>query len=290
MNPVPASLRELLAGVVDYAGLFPPAQLSMAEAVREYAEQRHGADSWALARFVVPAVRLDELGAEAGEPTPNWRLSALIGDAEREIPLVERFNLRHAAHVIADTLEVRLATPVAIRSLAGPLGEYESYVEVPVADDPAELIEAIADAGLMAKIRTGGLTADAFPTSAQVARFIERCVEFDVSFKATAGLHHPMRGEYPLSYAPDAARGTMFGFLNVFLAAALLRDGGSTEEATRLLDERDAKSIVVTDDEITWRGHQFPVDSLQEARIQVTGFGSCSFSEPLQDLRALGLL
>ncbi|MDB4907471.1 MAG: hypothetical protein JWO05_2255 [Gemmatimonadetes bacterium] len=290
MTTVPASLRELLAGVVDYAGLFPPALLPMADAVREYAEQRHGADSWALARFVVPAVRLEELGAAAGEPAPSWRVSALITDADREIPLVERFNQRHAAHIIADTLEVKLSTPVAIRSLAGPLGEYESYVEVPVADDPAELIEAIADAGLMAKIRTGGLSADAFPTAAQVARFIERCVEFDVSFKATAGLHHPLRGEYPLTYAPDAMSGTMFGFMNVFLAAALLRDGGSMEAATRLLEERDAKSIVITDDAITWRGHEFPVDSLQEARIQVTGFGSCSFREPLQDLRSLGLL
>ena len=55
-----AALRTLVAGVVDYAGLFPPAGLDMPAAVRHYAECRVGDDAWMLGRFVVQAARLDE--------------------------------------------------------------------------------------------------------------------------------------------------------------------------------------------------------------------------------------
>ena len=96
---------------------------------------------------------------------------------------------------------------------------------------PAPLVAAIARRGGRAKMRTGGVTAEAFPTAAQVLRFLRACTEARVPFKATAGLHHPLRAEYRLTYAPDSPRGTMFGFLNVFLTAVLLRHGLSDKDA-----------------------------------------------------------
>ena len=58
-------------------------------------------------------------------------------------------------------------------------------------------------------------------SGADVVRFIRRCIEADVRFKATAGLHHPLRAEFPLTYDAGAPVGAMFGYLNVFLAAGI---------------------------------------------------------------------
>ena len=128
-------------------------------------------------------------------------------------------------------------------------------------DDPGALVAAMGVHGLRAKIRTGGVTADAFPSARDVARFLSACARHDVMFKATAGLHHPLRGDFALTCAADAPRGTMFGFLNVFLAAAFMR-----------------------------RGHSLSVGALAEERARFAlSFGSCSFREPIDDLLALHL-
>src|SRR5690606_18447116 len=155
--------------------------------------------------------------------------------------------------------------------------------------DPAPLIEAIGAAGAHAKIRTGGVTADAFPDAAQVARFLAACVRLGVPFKATAGLHHPIRAAYPLTYAPDAPRGTMFGYLNVFLAAALLHGGGSEADATELLEETRLGAFSFSDHGVSWDGYRFTLDDLAESRRLALGVGSCSFDEPLDDLVTAGL-
>jgi hypothetical protein len=165
------------------------------------------------------------------------------------------------------------------------------YVEIPAKGDPAKLIEAIGSGGMRAKIRTGGVTRDAFPAPIDVLQFITTCVSRRVPFKATAGLHHPVRGEYPLTYAPESERGTMYGFLNLFLAAVLLHGKATTVELIPLLEERDASAIVVTDDAIRWRAFTADVEAILAARRDLAGsFGSCSFDEPVRDLAALDIL
>jgi hypothetical protein len=132
----------------------------------------------------------------------------------------------------------------------------------------------------------------AFPSGAQVARFLSRCIARNVAFKATAGLHHPLRAEYRLTYAPDAPTGTMFGFLNVLLAVAALRAGErlAGTEPVAILDERDSRAFEFDDRGVRWRGHAFPLDLLTEARDSMVTFGSCSFREPMDALRAMSLL
>jgi hypothetical protein len=166
-----------------------------------------------------------------------------------------------------------------------------AYVEIPVDADPAAPVAAIGAHGLRAKIRTGGVTPDAFPAPGNVVRFLAACVRAGVGFKATAGLHHLLRGEYPLTYAPGSATAPMYGFLNVFLAAALLRDGGSDDEAAALLTESDASAFAFGAHGITWGHHRFLPARLAQLRAQVAvSFGSCSFAEPVRDLTALGVL
>jgi hypothetical protein len=116
-----------------------------------------------------------------------------------------------------------------------------------------------------------------------------------VPAKATAGLHHPLRGHYRLTYDDASPAGTMFGFLNVFLAATLLASGGSRTDALLLLEESNAANIEVNDLHVGWRGPEtmatFDRVLLQRVRHTVlTSFGSCSFMEPVEESRALGLV
>ncbi|MDE3152319.1 MAG: hypothetical protein KGL93_08725 [Gemmatimonadota bacterium] len=294
------ALRALLARAVDYAGLFPPARLGMDDAVRAYADYRGGPDAWMLGRFVVPASRLEEFETAGAELLPasassSWALSALVGaDVELDARSIEQFNDRHrdarngAVHV--DTVELKASTPDAIRAADEFVGGFDAFIEVPVAEDPAALIVAIADVGAKAKLRAGGLTPDAIPGARHVVRFIRRCVEHDVAFKATAGLHHPLRAEYALTYEAGAPRGVLYGFMNMLLTAALMRHGLDDAAALDLLEERDPAAIRVDGDTVRWREHALAADQLREARHEIVAFGSCSFREPVDELRALGLL
>jgi hypothetical protein len=296
-----ASLRVLLRGVVDYAGLFPPASLDMAASVQEYAAHKDSDDAWVLGRFVLPAARLTEFEEQGAKAMPreahlSWALSALLsGDVEEDVARIEQFNARHrdarAGAVMVDTVELKTHTPREVERAGDLLDRrFDTYMEVPVVEDPAELVAAIGRTMGKAKIRTGGTAADAFPTSAQIARFVARCIAHGVSFKATAGLHHPWRNEYRLTYAPDAPQGTMFGFLNLLLAVAALSDGLDERTAEAMLEERNPDAARFTADGVRWCNHTFSMAALTKARDSVTAFGSCSFREPVSDLRALQLL
>ena len=297
---VPPALRVLLRGIVDYAGLFPPASLTMGAAVDEYADHRAGADAWALGRFVLPAGRLEEFEAAASDILPregakSWALSALLGsDLQEDIDRIEQFNARHgdarSGAVIVDTVELKTHSPRDVAHASELLDRrFDTYMEVP-GDAPGEVITAIARTTAKAKLRTGGVTADAFPSALQVARFIAMCIENDVAFKATAGLHHPWRAEYPLTYAPDAPRGVMFGFLNVLLATAILRSKLDDALAVAALEERDRDATRFEPDGVHWRGHVLSIEALELARESLAAVGSCSFREPVAELRALHLL
>ena len=296
------ALRSLLAGSIDYAGLFPPAELGMAAAVANYAAYRESDAAWALGRFVLPATRLSEFAAAAegllpASPAPPWRLSVLLGaDPAADLRAVEEFNCRHAGatstSVMVDVIEAKASTADAVASVLDEVpGTLQAYVEIPIVTDPFLLIAEIASGRGRAKIRTGGVTPDAFPPTAQVVRFIGACISVGVPFKATAGLHHPLRAEYPLTYASDSPRGTMFGFLNVFLAAAFMVRGLDAITATLLLEESSPDSLRVTDQTVEWRGRRIGATDIEAARGRaIASFGSCSFTEPIGDLVALGFL
>jgi hypothetical protein len=228
------SAKALFTGLIDYAGLFPPAALSMADAVRNYDAYRQGEHAWMLGRFIAPVAK--------------------IGEVPGDFPIA----------FVAPLIEVA--------------GNDVIYIE---SDD----IDMLAARGLRAKIRTGGVTNDAFPPAAQIAHFINRCAERGVPFKATAGLHHPIRCVKPLTYEPDAPTGTMHGFVNVFMAAAL------PQYAEAIVTEADALAFEFGDDAASWRGHSVTTEAIARVRDEFAiSFGSCSFEEPVADLKELGWL
>ncbi len=295
-----AAMRALLSGVIDYAGLFPPASLELATVAAHYAAYRSSDDAWALGRLVVPAARLEELAdlaralwqdhpmTQAGSPTP-WLISALVGsDHGADADRISAFNAAHGAHACVDSVETKGDEPAAIRELGARFARVRQFVEIPLGGELEALLRVISEIGAFVKVRTGGVRADAIPPTAEVARFLRSCADAGLAFKATAGLHHPLRGEYPLTYEADSPRGTMFGYLNVFVAAVRAREGASIEELSSVLEARRLSTLggigLATTDALDGRSR----DAIATARATFAlSFGSCSFREPLDDLASL---
>jgi hypothetical protein len=298
------SILALLSHSIDYAGLFPPAGLDMKSAVGNYATYLEAADVWMLGRFIVPVLRLDEFESVAVELFPRdvnprvWHLSVLsdadLGDGVKKIA---DFNKRYGAapdsgRAIIDTIEVKVSTADEIQAALDVTPKaFDVYCEIPIKDEPNQLIAAIQKVGARAKVRTGGITHDAFPTTADLARFIARCVNAGVAFKATAGLHHPIRSTYKLTYEKNSPTGMMFGFLNLLLASAFIYDGMNADHAVQLLEEQSRENFRFDDEGMMWRGKKLTSEKIMQARQRViASFGSCSFQEPVQDLKLMGLL
>jgi hypothetical protein len=293
----------LLYDLIDYAGLFPPASLAMAPAVANYDAYSRSEWNWILGRFIVPAARLGEFEeAFAGLPTPapgfpSWRLSVLLGsDPVADVARIREFtqgvtNSASGRRAIVESVEVKVANADEVTRLSGIVpAELATYFEIPLSGC-GECIAAVADCGRRAKIRTGGETADKFPARESVIEFIRLCAAARVPFKATAGLHHPLRSEHRFTYQPESASGIMHGFVNVFLAAAFLRAGMNANLAVQLLEEQSAHVFHFDLDGAGWREHRLSRDEIAAARRGFSiSFGSCSFTEPIDDLRSLHLL
>ncbi|MGA9530185.1 MAG: hypothetical protein WBS24_18875 [Terriglobales bacterium] len=298
----------LLSNLIDYAGLFPPAGLAMPSAVANYDAYLRSEFEWMLGRFIVPAARLSEFDESltqlpdsrraASEKQARWGLSVLLGaDAVGDLARLSEYQARFAAgrspfKVQIESVEARIATPEEITGISAMIPiELKAYFEIALSADVRDCIAAVAGCGRGAKIRTGGETSDKFPASSAVVEFIAQCAEANVPFKATAGLHHPLRSVHRLTYQPDSPSALMHGFLNVFLAAAFLRSGMEPKLAAELLEERNAEAFQFDSDEIGWRGRRLTWRDIAETRQHFAlSFGSCSFMEPVDDLRALHLL
>ena len=292
------SVRVLLFEIVDYAGLFPPSKLPMAESVINYALYKNSNYDWMLGRFVVAVERLGEFTENTSEflarDASVWKLSVLASDDIAEtVQQVEAFNREFQGEAIADALEIKAENSLAIENASSHLpANLDVYFELPLNEDLADSIATLSINGKRAKIRTGGITAEAFPNAREISRFMRICLAAGVPFKCTAGLHHPVRAAKPLTYEKNAPVGTMNGFLNVFLAAAFLAQGYKSNLICELLEDEWAESFAFSDAGVTWRQEHF-VSLAQLKALRMRGaisFGSCSFDEPIADLQQIKLL
>lgn len=284
------TVQALFARVIDYAGLFPPARLPLNEALRNYDRYRQGAEPWLLGRFVCPAARLPELIPFADEVFPLERPLALTvlgsGDPARDQQAISELHKRFCGRIDIGSYECKSTELDAIDSLDVPV-----FVEpAPGADWRAVVAEAARRHQTATtfgfKLRCGGETAAAFPTSQQVAQILVACREADIPIKFTAGLHHPLR------YLDPALGVKQHGFLNVFAAGILAHARRLTElDILRIIEEEDAKSFHFAGELLSWR-RQWSASAREivAARDCVTSFGSCSFEEPVAGLREMRLL
>lgn len=298
------SLRALLGEIIDYAGMYPPAELSLSEALRNYIKYKQGREAWIVNRFVCPANKISEL--EAGLKWHNYsdRFGLCVagrgGENAADFLANSLTDIKSANKVdcaFFDIFETRLPPQLLGSSELGHLimrvarslpEETSLYLEVPMSAewvmDIPRAIEAISkQKGVSAKIRTGGVTKDAFPSSEQVALFISECARHNVAFKATAGLHHPIR-KY------DAETGAMMhGFLNVFLAAAVVYCfRAERHDLVPILDASDSSEFRCLTNRISVGTWHLSLKQLRASRSFATTYGSCSVSEPLADLAQIG--
>jgi len=290
------ALRALIEGLIDYAGLFPPAGLEMEPAVRNYLEYIESDERWMLGRFVVPAGRRAEL--EQALPTPGTPI---------DLSVLARADLLRddAAALPASSFEIRLGEELLGGAKASTIaswidnaraevreagrGEASLYLETPLPESMHTVVRGIAAAGSGSvgfKIRTGGLEPEAFPSCEQVARTVIACRDARVAFKATAGLHHPVR------HLDERIGAKMHGFLNVFGGATLALEHALDESAlVEVLEDEDPASWRFESGELRWRDLSAPATAVRRARRSLaTSYGSCSFDEPRDDLRELDLL
>lgn len=283
-----SAIDSLLAGLFDYAGLYPPASLSMRSAANNYLEYSSGRHVAALGRFIVNLDRIDELRSIAGDSFGRFRLSVVATENADWDKLVAQ--VRDGAPI--DAVEIKCGSAAEIDRISRAIPrDLKGFFEIGMDEAGRDLLKTVVAAGAQAKIRMGGVVADAFPSSSVVAQMLQALAELRVPFKATAGLHHPVRSRRPLTYQPQSSQGVMHGFVNLCCAAALMYFGGDRKEPEAVLEEQDPSAWRIKPDAIHWRDRSWNADQVSEMRSRfLFSIGSCSFEEPIRDLESLGWL
>lgn len=273
-------------GLVDFAGLFPPAALDMHSAVRQYLEYSHSSCRRALGKFIINLEQFPYLWDAAGDYVRGLPLSVIVAPESDWDDLRRLLDKGYSIEAVeikqtVSAAEVRRLAPLV------PAGVM-AYFEIPVCGTTAQMLSAVEAAGARVKLRLGGTVADAFPKPQAVAQMLAELANRRMVFKATAGLHHALRGRYPLTYAPESPTAVMHGFMNLACAAAVLYFGGETQEAAQVLEEEWPGAWQVSPEAVAWQQNSWNGDELTEVRKKFfAGFGSCSFEEPVRELEAL---
>ena len=283
-----------LENIIDYAGIFPPAALPARESLANYLAFRRGPENWILGSLAWSCSTLSELGelltpndevelALIGRPSTNWDTwqDARLQDVEDVNNLLAK-----CPGVAAATYESRLddvtKVPDALNSLRSLGKETDIYFELPW-DKPLE--DALADLATeewaRVKFRTGGKTKDAYPSPVQLATVLKQCIDLEVEFKLTAGLHEP------IAHVDKDNGAFAHGFLNVLMAtSAAFQDEASVQEIASILESNDP-SLWSLKGGLSFDGKTLSADDLNDARSFFGSFGSCSITDPLQGLQRL---
>jgi hypothetical protein len=262
----------LLAGLIDHAALFPPASLPMDEAIAVDRAARASEHAWILDRFICPASKLGELPRDAPP------LSVVLDGGEGDLEAVHDARL---AGRRVELVEARIDPswiPDTQQLVQAKLGEgVRAFWELAPGRGLSGAVAAVREARAGAKIRCGGATV---PPVAGVAAFVAACRDAGVPFKATAGLHHAVRA------------GEAHGFLNLLAAAVFAyAEELSAEQLEPLLAEEDPGAFTVDASGLRVHAYSAGEEAIAEARRDLfVAYGSCSFSEPVEDLTALAIL
>jgi hypothetical protein len=299
-----ASLRTLLTRSIDYAGMFPPCSVELEPALKNQAEYVRSPDSWMLSTFVLPVGQFSDATQFVSQFDKHHqlRISALgaktenaadfLAQLENATETIRSFQKEHLDLVSIVQLEMFAPADVdlaklneAATLLAGL--KLQTFWETP-AESAEQTIALLARAKQPAfgyKLRTGGVTVDAFPNSVQIARALLASTKHHIPIKFTAGLHHPVR------QFRDEVKTEMHGFLNVLGAGVLSAEHHWDEAQTiEMLEDQRPTSFEFHDTVFAWRDWEVTIDRIKARRKFATSFGSCSFDEPREDLRGLNFL
>lgn len=311
-----ATTHDFMAHLIDYAGLFPPASLSLETAIRNYAAYQSDKDAWMLGRFIIPASRLDELDPYVSLFSSEMSLTiSVVGSKsdnavdclkglQADLAQVKAFRERHGDTVKIEVLEMSLPPVLPEREMLESIAletsahalhvfceatvplntDWENHVLITL--DAISFHNATGGARFGFKLRTGGVTVDAFPTPRQIAVAFLGCRDRGIAMKFTAGLHHPIR------MYRDEVNTRMHGFVNVFAAGMLAHVHSlNITTTTEILADEAPTSFSFTTKGLAWREWMVSVSEITRLReIALCSYGSCSFDEPRDDLRTLEIL
>ncbi|MBK9333668.1 MAG: hypothetical protein IPM96_15010 [Ignavibacteria bacterium] len=311
-------------GIIDYAGLFPPAELDLRTAFSNYMKYLSENNSIILSGFICPVKLLPELEIicnEISEFSFPVRISLILSGGKDEITFKENFisDLKIRENFIkgkspfirADHFEYKIPESIVMEddkelfldlfrfisqnSGNGSDSKFNFFAETPLTGDwkrniktATDLIEEhnekYHDTGF--KLRTGGVTAAAIPSAEQIAFAVRHCLNRNLQMKFTAGLHHPFR------HFDNGINAKMHGFINVFSAGIIAkRHNISDHELIKLIEDENADNFNFTDSGFTWGGYEIENEDIHFARQTfVKSYGSCSFDEPVEDLKKLNLI
>lgn len=313
------SLRNFTAGIIDYAGLFPPASLELAQAFHNHIFYMQGEYKWMLGKFIIPAKKLFSLGELLENMTIDDKVSlSVLGSGgnsiaelrknfEEDLELAGNFFSSFGNSVSFDAFEVRLPSEifrnenndelldlmllisVKIEAVMGK--EIPVFFEVNLTENyEQEIIRTVETIASIKKscgykLRTGGIEPSAFPKPEVIAFAIMTCCEFNVPMKCTAGLHHPIR------HFNNEVNSVMHGFMNVFAAGILAYTSGLDEsEIIEVLTDEDPYEFIFNENGFIWNDTEITNSEIISAREKfMLSYGSCSFNEPVDDLKTMEL-
>lgn len=318
------TLNAFMKNIIDYAGLFPPAKLPLNTAFDNYLKYRKCEYNNFLSRFICPAGKLSELGNILNDKADNHtdisisvlsksgdNLDNFIKNFKDDLKTWKEFHTHFVNSVKTNSFELRLPDELFTSKDSNKLSETLNFIsgeiknalnqnvfifcECLIIDDWNEdfkfLINGISEHNLTEnnagfKLRTGGVTANAFPDSEVIAFAIKECLDRAVPMKCTAGLHHPYR------HLDKEIGAMMHGFINVFGAGIIaMRHNVSHFELIEILNDENSDNFIFTDEYFSRDKYKISIEDIELARNQLMiSFGSCSFDDPVSDLKKLNLL
>ena len=326
------SVRVFMNEIIDYAGIFPPAGLTLKESFDNFNDYRFYKHNWMLSKFVCPFSKLPELAElitqKSGEDKSGKLKIAVLGSISKDeaafeknigkdINDIHRFLKKNESKVVIESFEVRLPPDLTTFRQSGDFIDILNNVREKASEhisrsmqifleteytskDWRDTIDSLSSTlsvcnnyysdekdymNLGFKFRTGGITLESYPTIEQAAYAIGKCLDNKVPFKATAGLHHPVR------HFSEQAKTKMHGFLNIFGAGILyFCKKIEPNELIKVIEDENPENFKFDEDSFSWRNRKVTVPEIEEARKFMLSFGSCSFDEPRHDLRNMKVL
>lgn len=317
----PKSLKVFLDKIIDYAGTYPPANLDLKTAFNNYLEYiKDSPYKWMLSKFVCSSSNLNELdkiirdNKIAIEKPVTFTIigsssvhsSEFLDSLNRDAELMKTFANKYSKFVNLGAYEVRLPADIFsmkgdnvlfdfIKLASGQLGKILGgtipvFFESKPDDNLSSLAQAIesfnASGGKAGyKLRTGGVEASAFPLPQKIAYAFKTCRDFKIPMKCTAGLHHPV------THYDESVKTKMYGFINIFGAGVLhCCHELNADVLIEILTDENAGNFKFTDNAFHWKNLYVLMSKVKDARKEfILSFGSCSFDEPVEDLKSLGL-
>ena len=325
------SFRVFMENLIDYAGVFPPASLSLETAMKNYVRIRQTKYSWIISRFLCPSTKIShffDLYENNYLNSGQWKLSLIFPLKEDTDSLITAVTaaladlnqqIQHHPNIVVDMFEIKIPPKIfqnhdteAVKNVVLQMTKIVKekqwlflsgkkvllFFEVPSIELQPQasnvLIQSLYDVqtdfnlpiDVGIKVRCGGLTANAFPSIPQISTILINAAKKRVYFKATAGLHQPLR------YYDSQLHVEHHGFLNIFSAAMIsyLNPTIDPEIIEELLTEKSIKNFTFDENEFKWKNWRLFVHEMEQIRHYVKSFGSCDFDEPIAALKEIGLL